>query len=62
MGYLGRVGLTCKKKVGSRVNPFLLRVKKFGFRSGIFRVESANSDSFCHVYLSLGDYDVVLGT
>ena len=36
-------------RVGSQVNPFLLRVKKIKFVSGIFRVGSEFSDSFCHV-------------
>ena len=36
-------------RVGSQVNLFLLWVKKIGFRSGIFRVGSENSDPFCHV-------------
>ena len=50
MGYPGRVG--------SQVNPFLLRVKKIGFGSGIFRETRpmVNSDlrkeqhslKFCH--------------
>ena len=39
-----------KNQVGSRVNLFLLQVKKIGFRSSIFQVESENSDPFCHVY------------
>ena len=41
-GYPSRVGLTPKKIfwIGSRVNPFLLRVKKMGFGSYIFRVRS----------------------
>ena len=29
--------------------PVLLRVKKIGFRSGIFQVGSENPDPFCHV-------------
>ena len=33
-------GLTC----------FCFKFKKFGFESSIFRVESTNSDLFCHVY------------
>ena len=36
---LGRVD-SQKNQVGSRVNPFLLWVKKKGFKSGIFRVGS----------------------
>ena len=36
-------------QVRSQVNLFLLWVKKIGFRSGIFRVGSENSDPFCHV-------------
>ena len=32
MGYLGRVGLIHKKKVGLRVNQFLFRGKKIEFK------------------------------
>ena len=38
-----------KTQVGLRVNLFLLRVKKIGFGSVIFRVGSKNSYPFCHV-------------
>ena len=34
----------------NRVNPFLFRVKKIEFRSGIFWVKSVDSDPLCHVY------------
>ena len=44
-----QVGSSWPAKNMDRVNPFLLRVKKMGFRSGIFRVGSENSDPFCHV-------------
>ena len=34
---MGRIGLTCKKiRFESRVNLFLLRIKKIGFKLGIF--------------------------
>ena len=45
----GRVDLH-KTRVGSRVNLYLLRVKKIGFGSDIFWVGSENSDPFYHVY------------
>ena len=35
-----------KTRVGSRVNPFLLRVKKIGFGLGIFRVGSGRVKKF----------------
>ena len=38
-----------KTRVRSRVNPFLLKVKKMGFGSGIYQVGPENSDPFCHV-------------
>ena len=38
-------------RVGSRVNSFLLQVKKIEFGSDIFQVGLKNSDPFCHVYL-----------
>jgi len=41
-----------KTQVGSLVNPFLLRVKKMGFESSVFRVGQVgweNFDLFCHV-------------
>ena len=53
----GRVDLQ-KARVESRVNPFLLRVKKVGFGSYIFRVGSKNSDLFCHVYLFYKTADI----
>ena len=53
----GRVDLQ-KARVESWVNPFLLRVKKVGFGSYIFRVGSKNSDPFCHVYLLYRTADI----
>ena len=48
MSYPGGVGLTSKKNwVGSQVNLFLLRVKKFRFESGIFRVRSGRKILTC---------------
>ena len=41
-----------KSRVESRVNPFLLQIKKIGFGLGIFRVGSKKFDPFCHVYLT----------
>jgi len=40
-----------KRQVESWFNPFLLQVKKFGFKLSIFQVRSANFNLFCHVYL-----------
>ena len=50
MGYLGRVGLTRKNRVGSRVNPFFVSGQKNRVWVMFFRVGSENSDLYCHVY------------
>ena len=57
MGYPCRIGLTCKNRVGSQVNPFLFQVKKIGFGSCFF---GSGQKILTRIAMSIGGVVVVV--